>query len=161
MTVPILMVPILLTGCMNEGASKLVGTWSMQALETLEQAERSRAGGPAGQAENVRENTAILLDGVADGDSRGSMTLVFQRNGQLQTVSDFPNLQSDKTWTWQTVEWDAANSVLKIRCQRQLESVETAIAFIDENTIQLIPPNIDGLGTELRFVRKPRSSPES
>ncbi len=104
--------------------------------------------------EGVVDNTSALYDGVAYGESAGNMSLVFHRNGSLETITNFPVASSHKYWRWSMVSWDATSRVAVVRCQMGQESVETTITFIDQNTIQLVPPNIDVLQTQLRFVRK-------
>ena len=143
------------SGCLSPGSSQLIGTWELQRPDDV----GGPSGGPtstmeSGSAEAVVENTDALFAGVADGESAGTMKLVFHRSGSLETITDFPAAQSHKYWRWSMESWDPDGQVAVVHCQMSHETAKTVITFIDQNTIQLVPPNIDVLQTELRFVRQ-------
>ena len=58
-----------------------------------------------------------------------------------------------KVGKWSILSWDKQAEVATVRCDLFDEITETKVTFIDENTIQLIPPNIAVLEMELRFRR--------
>lgn len=130
-------------GCRPAGTSELVGTWEM-VLD-----DRSDTDSPD-QAEDDR---SVVLDGVADGAAQGGMQLVFHGNGYLETITDFPAAQSHKKGRWSLLSWDPSARIAVIRSELSDEVVETRITFVDRNTIELVPPNIDVLETRLRFSR--------
>ncbi len=139
-------------GCLSPGASQLIGTWELQSPDEV-------GGDPIDPpspdtSKKIADNTNDLYEGVAEGDIAGKMSLIFRRNGSLETITDFPAAQSHKFWRWSMVSWDGQTRVARVRCQMGNETVETAITFVGQNTIQLVPPNIDVLRTELRFVRQ-------
>lgn len=151
---------LLATGCGNQASDKLVGTWEMQKGEHVAVVSRNHENKLPGNnlpddSPTIADNTNSIVDGVGGGDnSTGTMSLVFQRNGSLATITDFSAARSEKHWHWSLVSWDKESASAVIRCQMPPETVETSIQFIDNNTIELVPPNIDVLKTRLRFVRK-------
>ena len=64
------------------------------------------------------------------------------------------NIQGAKQGTWQVVDFDEATNVLKVNCLVGVESTEHAIEFLEEDLIQLVPPNMAGLTLKLKFRRQ-------
>lgn len=142
-------------GCGPAATHKLVGTWELKTSAADEDSSSRPANSLPGDEPSIEENTDSIVDGVGGGDdSAGGMTLVFKSNGSLKTITSFPAAHSEKDWRWSLLSWDDDSESAVIRCEMSHESVETSIQFIDDNTIELVPPNIDVLQTRLRFVRK-------
>ena len=133
---------VLLSGCQNAGARKLAGRWDMLPPDEAVSGDAA-------------DNAASMFDSLADGEVTGTMSLYFHSNGDLETFTDFPmaSLGKPKVGRWSTLSWNDQTSVLTIRCEIFDDTTETRIRFIDDDTIQLIPPNIDVLQTELQFRR--------
>ncbi len=151
-------------GCSRPGARGLIGQWKLSLPDELRGGSggNSRLDAPTENDsassdrndDTIADNTSSLLDGVAEGETAGEMTLIFHRNGSLETITDFPAARSHKHWRWSMVSWDAVKRVAVVRCEMDPESVTTTIRFIDPETIQLVPPNIAVLETELQFTRQ-------
>ncbi len=120
--------------------------------EAIIDAQQVRPDDAAQQASEQAEN---LFDSVADGQATGSMSLVFHTNGRLETYTDFPMASTGKpkVGKWSVLSWDKKRQVAKLRCDLFDEITETTVTFIDDHTIQLVPPNIAVLEMELRFRR--------
>lgn len=141
------------TGCQNRVASKLAGRWDMLPPEAItdEAVERN-----SDASENKAvDNTEDLYNSIANGETAGSMSLVFHRNGKLETFTDFPMASSGKpkTGRWKLKSWNEQQQVAVLECDLFDELVETSVRFIDDDTIQLVPPNIAVLKMEFRFRR--------
>jgi hypothetical protein len=136
-------------GCQHPVASKLSGRWDMLPPEALQ----GDAGGE--QDQQATDNASDLYDSVAGGESAGTMSLVFHRNGKLETFTDFPMASTGrpKVGTWSILSWDEPGRIATLKCTLLDEVTETRVTFIDDDTIQLIPPNIAVLEMELRFRR--------
>lgn len=151
---------LLSAGCQNRAASKLSGRWDLLPPEKIgdaSEAEKTDLDEVAAQ-ERAAGNTDDLYNSLAEGETMGTMALVFHRNGKLETFTDFPmaSLGRPKTGTWSVEAWDAKSSTVTIKSllEPDHDPVITKIRFIDDDTIQLIPPNIAVLEMELRFGRK-------
>lgn len=143
-------------GCQHEVASKLAGRWDMlPPNEIPSESKQNTQREAVASSEKALDDTEDLYDSVAGGEVTGTMSLVFHRNGQLETYTDFPMASTGKPkiGKWSILSWDAAEKVATVRCDLFDEITETKITFIDDNTIQLIPPNIAVLEMELRFRR--------
>ena len=154
MTVTLLLLLVFgTTGCQNEAASKLVGRWDMLPPEKISDED---AGDTEASDEKAVDDTENLYNSVAGGEIEGSMSLVFHRNGKLETFTDFPMASTGepKVGKWSLLSWDENGQVATLRCDLFDEVTETRVTFIDDDTIQLIPPNIAVLELELRFRRK-------
>jgi hypothetical protein len=142
-----------LAGCSSAAARKLAGTWSLQHPGQF------GANSPADDADTSKDDSTVeqqtmdLFDGVAAGDTAGRMQLKFHANGTLETISDFPAARSHKRWRWSVISWDKARGTMEIECVMPGESVRTTVVFLDDNTIELVPPNIHVLEMRLRFAR--------
>lgn len=146
---------LLAAGCGNRAGDKLVGTWEMQISGFADFVPGKPENKPPDDEPSIEDNTNSIVDGVGGGDlSFGGMTLVFGSDGSLKTITRFSEAQSEKDWSWTLISWDNRSASAVIRCQMPDEAIETAIQFIDDNTIELVPPNINVLQTRLRFVRK-------
>ena len=142
-------------GCGSQATNKLVGTWQLKTGELENDSSTNSAKNLPGDTTSIDENTNSIFDGVGGGDeSSDGMTLVFKSNGSLKTITSFSAAHSEKDWRWSLLSWDAESASAVIRCEMSHESVEKSIQFIDDNSLELVPPNIDVLQTRLRFVRK-------
>jgi hypothetical protein len=134
-----------IAGCHGPLAKKLDGTWELDV----------EAQGDKENDADIEDGTSTIVDAVAGGDSEAArMTLVFQKNGNLETITRFPSAGSHKHWKWSEVSWDEGKQTAVIRCEMGQETTQTVIVFRDVDTIELVPPNLDVLKTRLRFIRR-------
>lgn len=138
-----------LSGCQHEAASKITGRWDMLPPEKISDNKSDASN------EKAAANTEDLYNSIAGGEVEGTMSLVFHRNGTLETLTDFPMASTGKPkiGKWSILSWDEESQVATLRCDLFDAVTETRITFIDDDTIQLIPPNIAVLEMELRFRR--------
>jgi hypothetical protein len=91
-----------------------------------------------------------LADKVGGGQS-GQLRVEFDDDGTLITETAFALAGSRKSGTWRLVSAEPPKFV--VRCELAGESVDTTITFVDSETIQMVPPNLAAIGTELLFRR--------
>ena len=121
-------------GCGNPDRHRLVGTWQLELKESTRLESR--------------------VADVADLEAKSKMTLEFRGGGRFFTETSMGNIQRAKQGTWQVVDFDEATNVLKVNCMVGVESTEHAIEFLEEDLIQLVPPNMAGLTLKLKFRRQ-------
>ena len=131
-----------LSGC-DTSRSRLVGTWSCTMLPDRLLADEAS---PLDLADE-----APLPNKTPD----YSIRLQFYRNGRLDTVTDLPNIQTQKTGQWRLLSLDEASGKGTIECELMQQRTQHQIEFIDSNTIKLVPPNMAGLKLTLEFKKEP------
>jgi|688.fasta_scaffold16903_9 hypothetical protein len=135
-------------GCstrLPESARKLVGTWELAQPERL--AERIN---------QLPEDSSLPAAEPEEQDAEpagSGMVLEFRTDGTLQTKTALGQLQQQKQGTWQFISASADSRTLAIRCQLNQQSSEVEVEFLEGETISLVPPNLAGLNTKLRFRR--------
>ena len=149
-------------GCGDANRSQLLGRWDLSALgdEALDQ-----TGEPG---ENVirdaMEDNQDFQDQISDGDRSVKMSIVFHGNGKLETMTFFSKGPSTKTGKWTWLKYDEATHTGWIQCTlsdqrfQNDEKVETKIAFLGNDQIRLVPPNIATLEQEMLFHRSQSQS---
>jgi len=144
---------VTLSGCQNRPASNLEGRWDLILADNFEDGATDKNGDSSHKA---ADDTGDLFDSIAGGESVGTMSLVFHRNGKLETFTDFPMASTGKpkVGLWSLSSWDENSKVATLSCELMDEVTETTVTFVDDDTIQLIPPNIAVLKMELRFRRR-------
>lgn len=141
---------LLAIGCQNKTANRLVGRWDMQTPDEISQSTARQSDPSLAQ---VADNTENLFNSVADGEPKGEMSIVFHRDGKLETFTDFPMARSHKKGRWSLVAADDPTQVATVICFLNDEQTETKITFVDDNLIKLVPPNISVLRQTLLFRR--------
>ena len=81
------------------------------------------------------------------------MTITFKRNGVLNTRTRMGEVDQEKTGTWKMISFDKPSRLMTISCEINSQTSEHEIAFVDENTIRLVPPNMAGLKMKLKFSK--------
>jgi len=127
-----------LVGCGDSNRNRLIGQWGITAPETvmdrIDQAD---------QPSDLPTQTEI---------SR-RMVLTFKRNGALNTKTRMGDVDQEKTGTWKLISFDGASRLMVISCEINTQTSEHEITFVDEDTIELVPPNMAGLTMELKFSK--------
>ena len=116
-----------IAGCSDPGASKLTGRWDL--------------------------DSAKPLSSIDDSDGQGRMTIIFHRNGKLETITDFAMAEAHKEGRWSLVAYEPSESRAVVICYLNKEQIETEIKFEGNDKIKLIPPNIASTGKRLVFRR--------
>ena len=123
-----------LAGCGNANRSKLVGDWGIaQADEVMDRidASETKPGEP----------------------SESRMKLQFHQNGLLETKTKMGAVDQKKQGTWKMLSFDPVENSMVISCEINTQTSEHTITFVDENTIELVPPNMAGLTMKVKFKR--------
>ncbi len=85
--------------------------------------------------------------------SPSRMSIQFARSGQLTTTTLMGDINRSKKGTWSFVSFDEKTQTVKVDCQIGLQQTEHEIKLIDDDTIEMTPPNMAGLQMKLRFKR--------
>ncbi len=138
-----------LSGCSQPGASRLTGRWELVPPRQIEQEHSESPPSDTTSADNQD-----LFDSVAGGSTQGRMSLVFHASGSIETFTDFPMAQAQKSGRWTVVSYDPENNHCVVRFKIETEPmIEVPITFVGEDRILLIPPNIAVLEKQLLFQR--------
>ena len=131
---------LLFCGCGDPQRSKLYGTWGIETADNLWQrlGETEIAGTSADQP---------MM-------SRPRMQIQFRSDGELLTITEMGRMTpAPKQGSWELVAYDSATKQMKIKCTIGLQITEHEIQFIDDDRIELVPPNLAGLSMKLKFKR--------
>ncbi len=131
-------------GCGSE-QSKFVGTWTSQALPNRLLADEA-------SPLDIDEKTRPSGQAAASSASH-SISLQFYRNGRLDTVTNLPNIQTQKTGQWRLLSFDETKQIATIECELTQQRTQHQVEFIDAETMKLVPPNLAGLKLQLEFKK--------
>ena len=127
-----------LSGCGDSNRNQLVGKWRIEAPEAVMQ----------------RIDQDDLSNGLSpETEIAERMTITFKRNGVLNTRTRMGEIDQEKTGTWKMISFDEPSRTMTISCEINLQTSEHEIAFVDENTIKLVPPNMAGLKMKSKFSK--------
>lgn len=123
----------ILIGCGDSNRAKIIGTWGID------------------QADTVMSRIQQSDEGNADAPK---MIVRFRSTGKLETQTQMGDVAREKTGQWEFVSYDPESSSMTIACEIQTDRTEHEINFIDQDTIELVPPNMAGTKMKLRFKRQ-------
>lgn len=125
-----------LVGCGDSNRAKIIGTWGIDKADTV--MSRIKQSGD-----------------TADGNTESpKMIMRFRRDGGLETKTQMGAVDREKKGRWEFVSFDSVTNAMIVSCEIQMETSEHEITFVDENTIELVPPNMAGTSMKLRFKRQ-------
>lgn len=125
-------------GCYQDPIrAKLAGTWKIEHGEKL----------------SKRVNQDELPPEGAD-DPSERMMLAFYASGSLQTKTRIGNVNREKNGSWNVIDYDEEESVMKISCELMGQQTDHEVRFIESDLIRLVPPNMAGTKSKLTFRRK-------
>ena len=128
------MLATVLAGCGNPNRTKIIGTWEVESAASI--------------TSRLKETK---VDSSNSNDSR--MSVEFRSNGVLKTQTLMSSMNHQKEGTWKLLSFDESNSTMRLKCILGLQETEHDIEFLDQDTIQMDPPNMAGLEMKLRFTR--------
>jgi hypothetical protein len=131
------MLALMLAGCGDPERDKIVGTWEIESANRI-----------ASRLKEAKE------DSSNNNDNR--MSVEFRSNGVLKTQTLMGTLHGQKEGTWTLMSFDEPSSTMRLKCVLEQQETEQEIEFLDEDTIQMVPPNMAGLEMKLRFKRAGR-----
>lgn len=130
----LLLIPLIAGGCGKSLQSKITGEWEVAEGEDL-------------------------FEMMDDDASSSKFQLSFLYGGQFKSKVRSSGFEQEKTGRWFFLE--ASGDICKIRVtinsnnsNIEADNVLTEIKVIDENTIELIPPNMDAIKHKMRFKRQ-------
>ena len=126
-------------GCSQDPIrAKLIGTWGIEHGDKL-----------TSRVNQDRENTDEMQEDLSE-----RMVLSFHASGSLQTKTRIGDVNREKNGSWKVVDFDDKESVMKISCELMDQQTEHEVRFIEEGLIRLVPPNMAGTTSKVRFRRK-------
>ncbi len=133
------MLSVLLAGCGDPNRAKIVGSWEVES--------------PSRIARRFKETE---VDSSNSNESR--MSVEFRSDGVLKTRTLMGSMNRQKEGTWELLSYDESSSTMRLKCILELQETEQDVEFLDQSTIQMIPPNLAGLEMKLRFRRAGQES---
>ena len=82
------------------------------------------------------------------------MLIHFYNSGYLATETNMGNISTQKQGNWKLLSYDAQTKTAKIQCKLVDDTTNFDVIVLDDNTLRLVPPNMAGLKTKLKFVRQ-------
>ena len=131
-------------GCTDANRSKIIGTWGIQQADTV--------------MERINEDD---LDAALDPSDFSvnpgppKMLIRFSWNGQLETSTKMGEIDQGKIGTWKFISYDESSDKMVVSCDIQSQQSEHEINFINPTTIKLVPPNMAGTRTKIKFTKQP------
>jgi hypothetical protein len=118
-------------GCGPSAASRLQGKWEMDASKTIDDATNENKAGAeffAGLAKELAKNFKVEVE--------------FKSGGAMSTSYSTPlaSAQVTKTGTWKVIKASGNDVTLSGKLEGEAAENETKIRFIDNDTIEMIPP---------------------
>ena len=102
-------------------------------------------------------HSAKVQDRISEPDDHSTaskMLIRFRANGRLSTTTAMGNIDSEKSGSWQFVEFDQETRMMTIKCTLGGQESEHQIEFLADDIIKLTPPNMAGLNSKLEFRRE-------
>lgn len=137
----------MLAGCQPKMASKLQGRWELDESKSL----ATRMLGPDSKLPG-----GDLIDSAAQGladRARVSMVVEFGRGGKLTTETNVMGETSTKNGTWKLVEHTENTAKVEFVLD-EYEAQTITVRFEDDDTIEMVPPNLAVLERKLMFKRR-------
>ena len=82
------------------------------------------------------------------------MLIHFYNSGYLTTETNMGSISTQKQGNWKFLAYDAQTQTAKIQCKLVDDTTDFDVVVLDDNTLRLVPPNMAGLKTKLKFVRQ-------
>ena len=87
-------------------------------------------------------------------DQPPRMLIHFYNSGYLATETNMGNISTQKQGNWKLLSYDAQTKTAKFQCKLVDDTTNFDVVVLDDNTLRLVPPNMAGLKTKLKFVRQ-------
>ncbi|MEC9091245.1 MAG: hypothetical protein VX438_00970 [Planctomycetota bacterium] len=133
----LVLLSLFLTGCGNHLQTRILGTWGLDEANDLFEM--------MGDENDASEHTP-------------KFSLVFSRGGFFRSTVSASGHSQTKYGRWFFVECTDDLCKLRVSINSQNPDIDpdivlTEIMFIDENTIELVPPNMDVIKQKMTFRR--------
>jgi len=130
-----------LAGCAGDpDRDRIVGDWEIATADHL-----------MGQV-NAQPDGSTVRDPATTQPPR--MLIHFYNSGYLATETNMGSMSTKKQGKWKFLSYDAQTRTAKIQCKLVDDTTDFDVVVQDENTLRLVPPNMAGLKTKIKFVRQ-------
>ena len=131
-----------LAGCTGDpDRARIVGDWEIATADHL-----------MGQVNAQSDGSTATSDPEAIQPPR--MLIHFYNSGYLTTETNMGSISTQKQGNWKFLAYDAQTQTAKIQCKLVDDTTDFDVVVLDDNTLRLVPPNMAGLKTKLKFVRQ-------
>ena len=131
-----------LAGCTGDpDRARIVGDWEIATADHL-----------MGQVNTQPDGSTDMSAPATDQPPR--MMVHFHNSGYLATETNMGSISTKKQGHWKFLSYDAQTRTAKIQCKLVDDTTDFDVIVQDENTLRLVPPNMAGLKTKLKFVRQ-------
>ena len=142
----LLAVMVFQLGC-GPSSTKLLGTWRMEGADQLVE----MMGGlpkPEGIAGSLLSSAIAAMAEKTDANAE----VEFLSNGSLQTRMSLAGNKTEKSGKWKLISVEG--DTYRLWCQLGEEDpVEIEVTMLDEDTAEMVPPNIAILKRKFKFQR--------
>lgn len=149
--VGLLAIVLLSVGCGDPNRARVIGRWEIDGGDRW--LDRSESEDSRQLSSNRDEQAAEEIEDTLP-PLPPRMVVKFYRSGALETETRISGSISTKSGSWQFVSFDEAEKTITIECDLTNQVTTHELFIKDENTIQMVPPNLAGLQRKLTFVRK-------
>jgi hypothetical protein len=130
---------LLVCGCTQRSQNPLCGDWEIASADSLLRRLGQSIENDAPEAENQPPK----------------MLLQFHPDGTLKTTTRMGSFDPPpKEGTWKQLTFDAANNVMTIECRIGTQVTDHEVSFLEEDLIELVPPNMAGTNSKIKFTRR-------
>jgi hypothetical protein len=137
-----------MAGCGDSNREKIVGSWQVKQADKIARRFESKEA-KALPAQQVKPPIKVWENDLAE----NRMIVRFGDDGRLETQTRIGTIDSKKQGTWEFKSFDAGTNKLVVQCTMQSATTDVEILLVDQDTIEMVPPNMAGLTMKLQFER--------
>ena len=131
-----------LAGCSGDpDRARIVGDWEIATADHLMGQVNAQPSGSTGTPDLATPQPPRML-------------IHFYNSGYLATETNMGSMSTKKQGSWKFLSYDAQTRTAKIQCKLVDDTTDFDVVVHDENTLRLVPPNMAGLKTKIKFVRQ-------
>lgn len=134
------------SGCRPAIERKLVGSWQLDESEGL--AKRMMGGNSSSVGSELMDTALDEMMEVA----QVALSVEFARSGKLTTSTNVMGEPTQKTGTWSMTEHTENTATIEFVLEGD-EPETIKVRFVDDDTIEMVPPNLAVLNREYTFKR--------
>jgi hypothetical protein len=147
-TILIVFLSLILAGCGNSAANRLIGTWKYDFAKAAANEAGKRMG------ENGDNKAAAALSVVEAFGMKMEMILDFKADQTVNITASGIPFPFSGPMTWKSVESDGDKLTIEITNPKDKSTSKVQIAFIDNDHLQFSPPDSKAKSMEFERVKQ-------